>query len=590
MAYWEKRMKASNCLIIAALVLLWLVPACAWADDQPEAGFIDLEAVEYHFQTGSFFNRIALRSAPARIWTVFRPADADPDAGPLFVFFNGGPCHATCEGLMSANTAPRAVAVDERTGQGVVVDNPSSWTRIGNLLYIDSRTAGFSYSLMENPEDPQRRRHEFEAQNYNSFFDGADFVRVILRFLAAHPRLQRNRVVIVGESYGGIRATVMLNLLFYYKSYADGRASFQDAKLVEEIQSHYDAVFPQYRGQTVPPAVIAGQFSHQVLIQPGISNPNQKQVMARMLEAPGSIICRLAAETGIPYIPWKDQPGSSGTPTTNQILNNIYAYLEQINRDLYMCAKPAGFTLGTFAAAADLLCQYEPLCQLIGVDVAAISEMYAHARLNAYKIIGDGHSAVLPSATDETEQRLLREQYIASKQRLPTQEDLSSIFGVLQPWDRFYLDLNDEANLSFIYNRLTFSGFYDDLYWGRSQLYGQMFLENTAWVDTFITNAAYDLVVFAPAIPEALALHTTVVSAVRYDPATPSHSQRPGQILLTYHPGSVPGSEVHQRSIRFPSYCLSGHAVTITEPAEILADVTEWLRASEGMTAANQGE
>ena len=582
-------MKTLIRLLFFALALLLLAPAFAWASDQSEAGFINLEAVEYHFQTNSYFNRIALRSAPARIWTVFRPADVDPDGKPLFVFFNGGPCHATCDGLMSANTAPQAVAVDERTGRGEVVENPSSWTRIGNLLYVDSRTAGFSYSLMESPGDPQLRRQEFDAQNYNAFFDGADFVRVIIRFLAAHPRLQRNRVVIVGESYGGKRATVMLHLLLYYKTYADGQAPFQDEKLAEEIQSHYDAVFPQYRGQTVPPAVIASQFSHQVLIQAAISYPFQPEVAARMLEAPGSILYRLAAETGVPYVPWKDQPGHEGTPTANQIITNVYAYLEKINRDPYLCAKPAGFLDSFFEAAADLLRQYGSLCSLIGMDVAGIDEMYAHARQNAYKIIADGQSTA-PPATEDFESLLLWKRYAASGQRLTAREDLSAIFGVLNPWDLFYLEQNYDASNAFFLNRLTFSGFYDDLYWARSQLYGRMFLENAAWVETFITNAAYDLVVFAPAIPEALSLHTTVLSASRHDPSSPAGAVRPGQILLTYQPGSVPSSNVQQRTVRFPRYSRSGHAVTITEYAELLADVTSWLETTGGMSEENHGE
>jgi hypothetical protein len=583
-------MKASMGLIITVWTLLWVVPERAWADFQPEAGFVSLEATECHFQSGSYFNRVALRTSPARIWTVFQPADEDPAAKPLFVFFNGGPCHATCDGLMSANTAPRAVALDERTGSGVVMENPSRWTRIGNLLYVDSRNAGFSYCLMENPEDAGRRRQEFDAQNYNAFIDGADFVRVVIRFLAAHPRLQRNRVVIVGESYGGTRATVMLHLLLYYRTYANGMAPFQDESLVGEIQDHLESVFPQYRGQTVPPRTIAAQFSHQVLIQPALSNPNQHLIATRLLETPGSILYRLADETGIPYVPCKDQPGASPTPTVNQILDNIYAYLEEVDRDPYLCAKPAGYLDAFFASAAQQLSRYDSLCRLIGRDVADVDGMYAQARLNACRMIADGSPAAPPAPASDWESRLLRRRHAVIAGQLADRDDLEDYFGILNPWDGYYLEFNPDANQAFVINRLTFSCYYIDVYWGVSQMYGRMFLEDAAWVETFITDSEYDLVVFAPAIPEALSLHASTLSASRHDRSGPPGAERPGRILLSYRPGSVPGSQVGQRTIRFPHYSRSGHAVTLTEPAELLADVTSWLGETGGTRAECSGE
>lgn len=73
---------------------------------------------------------------------------------------------------------------------------------------------------------------------------GLIFIRVLLRFLVAHPNLQRNRVVIVGESYGGIRSTVMLHILLHYQDYGNGRSIYQDPSLVQEIQNHYNHVFP----------------------------------------------------------------------------------------------------------------------------------------------------------------------------------------------------------------------------------------------------------------------------------------------------------------------------------------------------------
>ncbi len=544
------------------------------AQIQPEAGFCTLEENDIYFHTGSYFNRLALRSSQTRIWRVFQPADSDPESMPLFVFFNGGPGGATSAGLFSANTGHNAVSVDPSTGEGTIIVNPHSWTRIGNLLHVDSRTAGFSYSLMDNPQDDTHRHVEWDAQNYNSFTDGADFVRVLLRFLAGHPPLQKNPVVIVAESYGGVRTLVMLHLLLFYQDYCNGRAIYQDPALVQEIQNHYDIVFPEYAGQTVPPSVIARQFSHMILIQPAITRYFQRLVAVEMLEAPGSILDELAEETGVPYIRYKDQPWAKENPTPYNIMNNIYDYLEQIGRDPYIYCKPEGFFNGYFDAAGELLTHYEELCLMTGVDVAAIPELYASARQQAYKIkfLEDytslmSFSALMgpsPKASD-----------IQSFLYPCTEEDMAAVFGGLQPWDRYFLDLNYDVSTAFALNMLVMQSYETNYQY--TELYGEMFLEDVAFVETFITNAAYDLVVYCPSLPDALAYHSSLLNSSVHDPTGPSQAERPGQIILDYRPGSVPGASVTTRTIRFPRYTDSGHAVTMTEPEEILADVMAWL-------------
>jgi hypothetical protein len=378
--------------IVAFLMALlgtafWLgVSSPLIAQTQPEAGFCLLEEIDFYFHTNSYFNRLPLRSSQARLWRVFQPADKDPASKPLFVFYNGGPGGATSAGLFSANTGRNAISVNSQTGEGSIITNPHSWTRVGNLLYIDSRTAGFSYSLMDNPQDDTLRQAEWDAQNYNAFTDATDFVRVVLRFLAAHPSIQKNPVVFAVESYGGIRSLVMLHLLLYYQDYGNGKAVYQDPALVQEIQNHYDTIFPEYAGQTVPPSVIAGQFGHQVLIQPAITRYYQRLVAAEMLEAPGSILDELAEETGVPYIRYKDQPWARENPTPFNIMNNVYEYLAQINRDPYFYSKPDGFFNGFFKEAANQLTHYDALNSMTGVDAAEIPELYASARQQAYKI------------------------------------------------------------------------------------------------------------------------------------------------------------------------------------------------------------
>jgi hypothetical protein len=575
----KSRMKKLVLILIICLgTTIWSgYPNTLWAQTQSEAGFCTLEENTYYFHTGSYFNRLALRSSQTRIWRVYQPADDDPASKPLFVFFNGGPGGATTAGLYSAYTGRKAVSVNRQTGKGSLIINPHSWTRIGNLLHIDSRTAGFSYSLMDNPQDDSMRQAEWDAQNYNAFIDGADFVRVLLRFLVDHPPLQRNPVVLVVESYGGIRALVMLHLLLYYQDYGNGKAIFQDPTLVHEIQNHYNTIFPEYAGQTVPPSVIARQFSHQVLIQPAITRYYDRLVTADMLEAPGSILDQLAEETGMPYIRYRDQPWATANPTPYNIMNNIYDYLDAIGRDPYFYSKPDGFFNGYFNAAAELLTHYDALSLMTEVDVGSIPEFYASARQRAYKIkfleedtSQMSFSALIGPEPKKTDLNLFL---------FPlAEDDMARIFGILQPWDRYYVDLNYDVSLAFQLSMLIMQGY--DTNYSYSEIYGDMFLENAAFVETFITNAAYDIVVYSPSLPDALAFHTTKLNRSIHNSLDPSQAERPGQIILDYRPGSVPCSSVTTRTIRFPRYTNSGHAVTMTEAGEILDDVIVWLRAT----------
>ncbi|MBN1273819.1 MAG: hypothetical protein JXB26_16245 [Candidatus Aminicenantes bacterium] len=576
-------------LKLITLGILWFLlisgaQNCLAAQNQPEAGFCSLEEINFYFHTNSYFNRLALRSSQARIWRTYQPADENPSSKPLFVFFNGGPGGATSPGLFCANTGRKAVSFDMTTGNKSIIVNPHSWTRSGNLLHIDSRNAGFSYSLMENPQDDSLRKAEWDVQNFNCYTDAADFIRVLLRFLAEHPSLQKNPVIMAAESYGGIRSLVMLHILLFYQNYANGNAVYQDPELVQEIQNHFNAVFPGYAGQTVPPSVIAQQFSHQILIQPAITRYYQRLVAVEMLEAPGSILDDLAEETGVPYIRYRDQPWAVDNPTPYTIMSNIYDYLYSIGRDPYIYTEPTDYFNGYFRAASDLLTQFEDLCQMIGVNAAGIPELYASARQKAYKVkfledeaANMSFSALIGPAPKISD--------LESFLNPGTEGNMESVFGILQPWDRYFIQLNYDVPDAFSLNRAVMEWY--DIQFSYSSSFGDMFLETAAYVETFVTNAAFDTVVYAPALPQALAYHTSKIVRSTHDAEGPLHAVRPGRILLEYRAGSVPGSSVTTRTIRFPRYSRSGHAVTMTEPGEILNDVILWL-AGTGLPVDGQ--
>lgn len=77
------------------------------------------------------------------------------------VFFNGGPGGATSSGLMSLYTSCFTLNNQIDIGGGVAyITNPVPWTRLGHLLYIDTRQTGFSYNLMNTADDERARFQE----------------------------------------------------------------------------------------------------------------------------------------------------------------------------------------------------------------------------------------------------------------------------------------------------------------------------------------------------------------------------------------------------------------------------------------------
>jgi hypothetical protein len=183
----------------------------------------------------------------SRLFYSFHPADDAPESRPLAVFFNGGPGAATAP-LLTLHTAPRALDPD-LSGSTTVGDNPYSWTRFANLLHIDAPRTGFSYDVGESPPmDPT--------------LDADMFDEAVLDFLDTHAPVRCNPVILVGESYGGMRATLMLDLLL-------GAAQ---EPLAAHLATHVAA--------TEEPA--AAQFAWQVLIQPLVVGDAQEEAQAAL--------------------------------------------------------------------------------------------------------------------------------------------------------------------------------------------------------------------------------------------------------------------------------------------------------------------
>lgn len=211
----------------------------------------------------------------ARMFFSFRPAEVD--GAPLLVFFNGGPGTPTSRLLMSYGTGPMTLDPEANVSSGPV-ENPHSWTRFANLLYLDERMAGFSYGLRSTRGDPP-----CIEDRHTHLQDAADFVYALLEFLDTHSQLTDREVVLVGESYGGTRAALMLHLLHHHAAEPDppivGMGSLRPRVpwLEERVRDHY--------GGARTPDEVAVQFGSMVLIQPDFAGEHQSAISGPLADA-----------------------------------------------------------------------------------------------------------------------------------------------------------------------------------------------------------------------------------------------------------------------------------------------------------------
>lgn len=225
----------------------------------PEAGFIETD--------------IGLNTK-SRIFYSFIPADEHPESAPVLVYFNGGPGAATTGVLAPYGTGPFTLDPASEL-EDPPVANDSSHTRFANLLYIDAPATGYSYDMGAPRCD--------EAPTIR---DAGSFIAVVLDFLDHHQPLVDNRVVFVGESYGGTRAVLMQYMLQHYTGaeLLTGAPDFlpQVPWLKDRMRAHLQLA----RGEAtdLSPAGVAEQFGHQILVQPNIFGLEQVDYQRAFIE------------------------------------------------------------------------------------------------------------------------------------------------------------------------------------------------------------------------------------------------------------------------------------------------------------------
>jgi len=503
-----------------------------------ESGFVVLEPVTYQVKTKSGFT--AYTSDEARVYVSFQPSSDRPETKPLAVFFNGGPGSAT-DFLLAFNTGEKSLD-PEMNGGTPVGPSPADWSEVANLLYVDARNTGFSYSI-------GKRMSGMTVRNFNPIFDAADFVRVVLRVLAERPALRGNPVVLVGESYGGTRATLMLHLLLFHDRYGEAGDVYRDPALVDEIRGHFAAVLGDRAGAALPPEVVARQFGRQVLIQPYFLGDRQDEVMGELFEEEGSPPYQLAAETGEPFTPCKAQASPACNPEYN-----AFAYVtERAGRDLYKYDEPSTWSTEREDEMLPVLLSPLHYQEFLDQDPRTIAEMYASQRIDAYKgALAMPGAAGLPAVL----WRLPRRQ-VATTGPFDLEAGFRAVFGALAKDDAYYAAMN--LSVWALFEASPFSYHTDTV--------GGLFLEVLLYADTFLTAAGFDLICYSPAVPITLGRRADVQSV----------SQGSDALTVTYAQGAFPGLEAGTtRTMRFVPYAASGHSVPMAEPVKLLNDVRAW--------------
>jgi choice-of-anchor A domain-containing protein len=466
----------------------------------PEAGFIQIPGGTYRAQGNQ-------RTSPThRIWYAFRPASSSPQDKPLAVFFNGGPGYATSAGLFSFGT--NHWTLDPAfVGSSEYAQNPDSWAQFANLLYIDAPATGFSYS--SDAGTPGDVGNDIDR-------DAGTFLRVIVRFLARHPAIQRNPVILVGESYGGVRATLMLTHLFGYADLDNPDPAYQDAQLLSDLQSYFSAVLST---STPGPVAIATKFGFQILIQPAIVGGLQQEVGRNL------------------------NPVFQGTSAADNPVGCDPNCIANGTCDGLNCDKEFNWGLAQGILATTNLTHLSTLRTVLGVEPTTIQWMYRDERTSAY---GRGG---------------------CSPYNCPPDGDLVGQFGALNADDSYFVARNNHVEVGYGYGTSAPAIAWDDM--SMSLPLGSAFLQNLLrGVDTFITVAKFDGDVYTPAI--APILDAAFAVDALYDPlaANVIGNGRNGRMVVFWQPQDL-------REVAMPYYA-TGHSVSQRDAHQLFQDAMRW--------------
>lgn len=463
------------------------------------------------------------------------------------------PGSGTTPALFAFNTAPKTFELDlhlldHQTPQVKdLIDNPNSWTSFANLLYIDAPATGFSYPLKDANGNELDIGTDIDR-------DASNFLRVIVRFLARHPALRKNPVILVAESYGGVRATLMLKELFAITTAFTDTNNYQDSQLSSELQKHFTLAFGTATPNT---AQIANQFGHQVLIEPALVG--QEQIDNYNGYPPGN-----PPRDNLDFTKSTTcKPNFSDDNTPCWYTNSLAQRLPTC--DAYDCDQVLDWFDGLVSQAASKLTKVATLSAALGVNVKTIAWMKDDTR----KTMAYGRASTADFLVTTV-----------------TPMDMAdpANFGSLNTDDNYLVILNNKVHGSYGYHTFPwpphwpgYARSYRDN--GVGAVTGSAFATHVLNdVKSFITVSQHDAIVWTPSIPgalEGLLGNVNPLVAVQYRPTAPNATNnwgtRPGLLDLTYNDNTT-------KSVTMPHTYNAGHTITVRAPSDLLNDVRSWYR------------
>jgi len=560
-------------------------------------GYLEIEPVPFGLQDSTTIYS-GYTSSVTRLWYAHFQADEEYAKKPLFVFLNGGPGCGTSMNLFSMNTAPYTLDRNTMASNELFRVNPHTWTRMGNLLYIDAPNTGFSYMAPDRDWVLFDWLHIWKfvgGDNFQPFIDAAQVLRGILQFLASHPELKSNEVILVGESYSGVRVTTLLNLLVYHDAYARGTKVYHDAGLATVLTNHFKSVL----GKEPPflPEDVVTQFGRQILIQPQIVDKYQGPDMNVFFQQPDSDIARLGYEARATNS-WENYLHTRYGGTSS--FSAIHGYLDQIDRDPYHAHQDAKWTDDNEYYSMKRLNDFNALETITGhCSPSNVPHLWPAARTHALKF------AVAQEFFSTPLIRWIVDQYFSEDQKKMLEsmvpgwrtgqadmdynpDDLKFRLGELSGRDAYVTGTNPYVYLGFMMNSggwnipmLVYALLTDpyDISAGKSDRYGRMFLENLAVVDTFMTDAKYDYVVYSPTLVSQFQGSRFSNYVARITQAQGNSTRRYGSFTVDYKTNAI--ADLQQtpacRTVSWRYYGESGHAVSASQPSEFREDVEFWL-------------
>ena len=598
----------TTCILWA---LLFSIAACSGddntSDNNPgddsvvgsECGFVSIGSFSYDYLDSN--RRIkTLSTEPVRLFYSFQKAvgsDGLLKASdlPVLVVFNGGPGAATSVNFLSMNTADVTLC-KEVTGESLFAENKFSWRKMANVLYIDAPWTGFSYNYGYELPCGAAYQGLISANTFNCFVDADLMVRAMLAILD-RCNVAKHQVYIVGESYGGTRATLMLNMLLFPENYSGDPTVdflFKDKALVNAVKAHYWNAFGMK--DPTPKEIAHKQFGKVVLVQPQLTGEYYNVEAGKMFSAEDSIIDQLWAKHTRDVKKWERPKGKSGS----EVCMSAISYVQkQLLLDPYFVDKDEGFTDALENHATRGLMRADVLSKLFNLPGPAYLKNVldfgpaVRDKDGAYTRCIGSSCSILANLIEKIfgEELLPPQLAVRADDDIPSipieseAYDLRNYLGRLsgtcddyfKAWDKmlcfiYYIDSLDNNPIakplvSWIGRRYAKQINPD------SVIYGEMFLHNLAVMDVMITNADKDIMIYSPALPPSLKHYDQIVSDVVLDEAN-------SLFTVNYQPGfmaQINADTTLKRTVYHPSYTNCGHAVSVAKPEKLRKDMASFL-------------